>query len=63
MYFNLFQDPELEQGLTLERVSIDDILEAQRLQQEEKEQERDRKARILQEKGLPLSEQSEDVYS
>ena len=59
----VLQDPELESGLLLERVSIDDILEAQRVQQEQAEEERNRKARILKEKGLPFAEQREDIYS
>ena len=59
----ILQDSELERELTLERVSIDEILEAQRLEQEKVDEERKRKEQILRERGLPLSERTEDVYS
>lgn len=48
-----FQDPEKEKGSSLEKVTVDDILEAQRLDMIARE-EQERKDNLLRhERGLP----------
>ncbi len=59
----LFQDSKLESNLSLDKVSIDEILEAQRVEQENKASEKAKRELLLQKRGLPMSDVSEDIYS
>ena len=47
----------------MERVSIDDILEAQRVQQELKEAEKKKRETILRARGIRPLDHGEDAYS
>ena len=55
------QDAELESNQPLEKVSIDDILEAQRVQQEEREKEKKKRVDILRARGMRPLDQGEDT--
>ena len=57
------QDAELESSQPLEKVSIDDILEAQRVQQEEREKEKKKRENILRARGMRPLDQGEDTYA
>ena len=48
--------------MDLDKVSIDEILEAQRVEQENEAAEKKRREQILQKRGL-LTELAEDIYS
>ena len=61
--FSLSQDPVREQGLGLQQVSIDDILEAQRLRQEARELEKRRREQILRARGMRPPDHTEDAFS
>ena len=47
-----YQDPELEGSHGLEKVSIDEILEAQRVAQEKEQAERKKREQILRARGM-----------
>ena len=54
----------LEETHKLEQVSIEEILEAQRLQQEQEEAEKTKRLALFRERGLQLHQElSEDAYS
>lgn len=56
------QDAELESSQPLEKVSIDDILEAQRVQQEQRAKEKKKRENILRARGMrPLDPAGEDT--
>lgn len=55
------QDLENENKLSLEEVSIDEILDMQREMQLAKEQEDERKKKALQERGMHFTEHPEDI--
>lgn len=57
------QDPALESSSQLQRVSIDEILEAQRLQQEKAGEEKRRREQILRVRGMRPLDHTEDTYS
>ena len=57
------QDAALESAQPLEKVSIDTILEAQRVQQEGREAEKKRREQLLRSRGIRPLEHSEDTYS
>ncbi len=57
------QDSTKEQGLGFQQVSIDDILEAQRVKQEAREEERRKRDVILQARGMRPQDKTEDAYS
>ena len=59
----LLQDAELESNQPLEKVSIDDILEAQRVQQEEREKEKKKRENILRARGMRPLDQGEDTVN
>ena len=46
------QDPELEASQALEKVSIDEILEAQRVVQEREQAEKKKREQLLRSRGL-----------
>lgn len=56
-------DAALESAQPLEKVSIDTILEAQRVQQEGREAEKKRREQLLRSRGIRPLEHSEDTYS
>ena len=50
--------------MKLEKVSIEDIIEAQRQENEKREAEKRRKEDLLRQKGLPIvRDESEDILS
>ncbi len=54
------QDPQLESAQTLVKVSIDEILEAQRIQQETREAEKKQREATLRARGIrPLEHGAE----
>ena len=56
------QDPELEGRQELERVSIDEILEAQRVVTEKREEKRKRREQLLRSRGMrPLDHTDYDI--
>ena len=56
------QDPGLEERQDLERVSIDEILEAQRVMQEKKQEERKKREQLLRSRGMrPLDQTDYEV--
>lgn len=58
------QDPIKESSQTLVKVSIDDILEAQRVQQEAKEKEKKQRHDVLRARGIrPLDTGTEDAFT
>ena len=57
-------DSELESNMKLDKVSIDEILEAQRIEQEREAEEKQRKENLLRERGLIISKDfGDDTYS
>lgn len=48
--------------MNLDKVSIDEILEAQRIEQDDKAKEKEKRELILQKRGL-IHEVAEDIYS
>ena len=57
----IHQDAELESRQNLTEVDIDEILEAQRLQQEDKQKEKKKKESILRARGINPLEHGEDT--
>ena len=58
----LSQDPELEGRQDLERVSIDEILEAQRVVTEKREEDRKKREQLLRSRGMrPLDHTDYDI--
>lgn len=56
----LFQDPDMEANQPLKKVSIDEILEAQRLAQEKTEAEKKKREQLLRARGMRSLDHTED---
>ncbi|XP_003391415.1 PREDICTED: U6 snRNA-associated Sm-like protein LSm1 [Amphimedon queenslandica] len=57
-------EKSLEESMELEKVSIEEIIEAQRQENEKREKENKRKEELLRQKGLPVvRDESEDILS